>query len=106
MSSEHVDNKYFNRDQELEDAKLEGFQLGIDARENQVAELDRLRKINSELVQSYNKLLLQNSQNAAELKQTQDALGDLYDYLPRVSCKSDEPDGCPVCVARSILRSI
>jgi hypothetical protein len=33
-----------------------------------------------------------------------DALEGLYDLLPRHSCHSSEPDGCPVCVARKLLR--
>lgn len=32
------------------------------------------------------------------------ALQGLYDFLPRYSCKSDRPDGCPVCVARTALK--
>lgn len=30
-------------------------------------------------------------------------LAALYSMLPRGSCPSSEPDGCPVCVARAIL---
>jgi hypothetical protein len=32
-----------------------------------------------------------------------ETLAGVYDMLPRWSCKSMEPDGCPVCVARSVL---
>ena len=31
------------------------------------------------------------------------ALQGLYTFLPRYSCKSMEPDDCPVCVARAVL---
>lgn len=39
-----------------------------------------------------------------KLQEVLDALRKLYDSLPRYSCKADAPDGCPVCVARSILK--
>ncbi len=32
-----------------------------------------------------------------------DTLLELYNMLPRYSCKSNEPDGCPVCVINAIL---
>lgn len=43
-------------------------------------------------------------EQAQELARTRAALQGLYDILPRYSCKSNEPDDCPVCVARAILK--
>jgi predicted nucleic acid-binding Zn-ribbon protein len=39
-----------------------------------------------------------------ERDELREALQKLYDYLPRGSCKSFYPDGCPVCCARYLLK--
>jgi hypothetical protein len=41
---------------------------------------------------------------AGELMSMRRALFDLYSYMPRWACRSLEPDGCPVCVARAMLQ--
>ena len=45
-----------------------------------------------------------NERLTAENLKLRAALQGLYDFLPRYSCKSLEPDGCPVCIARAALR--
>lgn len=45
-------------------------------------------------------------QNRAELEGViYHALRRLYDSLPRYSCPSEHPDGCPVCEARAALKA-
>ena len=42
--------------------------------------------------------------DSGDLPAQRRALQDLYDFLPRYSCKANAPDGCPVCVARALLK--
>lgn len=58
-------------------------------RDRAVNELEKLKRYNE----------LRDSLFASAIE----AIRGIYPMLPRYSCKSMEPDGCPVCVARGFL---
>lgn len=44
------------------------------------------------------------SRGCKQIVMLRKSLHDLYEMLPRYSCTSSKPDGCPVCIARALLK--
>ena len=62
---------------------------------------DQINELATDVLKRAGEVIVARNATIAELRE---ALKGLYVLLPRYSCRSNEPDGCAVCVARKLLR--